>query len=81
MCLGVSLVGGPLSVLTLGSYLSGLWLCDWQILVEVLHGALFREVCSGVAVSSQDPLSGEETLQAHGTPGMDTSCTDAHLST
>jgi hypothetical protein len=34
-----------------------------------------------VAVSSQDPLSGEETLQAHGAPGMDTRCADAHLST
>lgn len=52
---------------------------DGQVFMEVLHGTMLREVGCCVPGTSQDPLGGEQSLQAHRAPGMDTSCANAYL--
>lgn len=58
---------------------TGQWLPDRQVFMKVLHGPVLGEVSSRVTVTSQDPLGGEQPLQADRAPGVDTSCADAYL--
>lgn len=50
-----------------------------QVLMEELHGTVLREVCCGVRVASEDPLGGEQPLQAHRAPSVDAGRADADL--
>lgn len=47
--------------------------------MEELHGTALREVCCSVRVASEDPLGGEQPLQAHWAPRMDAGRADADL--
>lgn len=50
-----------------------------QDFMKVRHCAVIREVRHCVPVTSKDPLGGEQSLQAHWTAGVDTSCTDTNF--
>lgn len=50
-----------------------------QILVEKLHGARLAEIGGRVAFPPEDPLGGEQPLQAHGAAGVDARRAEAHL--
>lgn len=50
-----------------------------QDFMKVRHCAVIREVRHRVPVTSKDPLGGEQSLQAHWTAGVDTSCTDTNF--
>lgn len=52
---------------------------DRLVFMEVLHCTILREVSYCVPVTSQDPLGGEQPLQAHRAPGMDTSRANTYL--
>lgn len=52
---------------------------DRQVFMEVLHGTVLREVGCCVPVTSQDPLGGEQPLEANRAPGMDTSRANTYL--
>lgn len=58
-----------------------LGLCNRQALMQELHTALLRKVCSCVAISSQNPLGGQKPFQAYGSTSMDTSSADTNLCT
>ena len=59
--------------------LTGKRLPDRQVFVKVLHGTLLSEVSCCVPITSQDPLGGEQPLQANRTPGVDASRADTNL--
>lgn len=46
---------------------------DRKVFMKVLHGTLLREVGRYVPITSQDPLGGEQPLQADRAPGVDAS--------
>lgn len=50
-----------------------------QVLMEELHGTALREVCCSVRGASEDPLGGEQPLQAHRASRVDAGRADADL--
>ena len=59
--------------------LSGQRLPNRQVFMEVFHGAVLREIRRCVPITSQDPLGGEQPLQAHRSSGMNTRCAYTNL--
>lgn len=61
-------------------FLSSERLPQRQVFMKICHCAVIREIRRRVPITSQDPLGGEQSLQAHWTAGMDASRANANFS-